>query len=214
MHFPRAEGGRHLGHHPATGRDAVRALEELRELGAEYLVFPDTERWWLDHYEELAERLYGTHIAALDEEGVGLVFELAERPVAGLVQSLVPPGEKLAVASPFAADLAGLGSRRAVRFDTRLRDDDALAHLELIRGAGMRYLVVPHHAFAWVDSQPRLAHRLAEHHRFVTRQAQACAIWELAPAPRGRAAAQPSPPHARRRGLRGRRPFSMRSRGE
>ena len=78
------------------------------------------------------------------------MFELAERPVADVVCNLVPAGEKLAVASPFAADLAGLGSRRAVQFDIRLSDDEALAQLERLRAAGMRYLVVPHRAFAWL----------------------------------------------------------------
>ncbi|MGH2980133.1 MAG: hypothetical protein ACRDLQ_10945, partial [Solirubrobacterales bacterium] len=219
LHFPRAEDGRHLGYHPATGADAVRHLDEARALGAEYLVFPATERWWLDHYEDLSERLYGTHIEALDEPEVGVVFELAERPVADLVRSLVPPGEKLAVASPFAADLAGLGSRRAVQFDTRLGEDDALAHLQRLSAAGIRYLVVPHHAFEWVDSRPRLAHHLGEHHRFVTRQAHACAIWELTAAPRGaRVAGAPAPasdhPPARPRRPHGRRRFSIRARGE
>jgi GT2 family glycosyltransferase len=218
MHFPRADDGRHLGYHPATGEEAVDHLDELRALGAEYIVFPATELWWLDYYEELAERLHGTHIETLDEAGVGIVFELAERPVAELVRSLVPPDEKLAVASRFAADLAGLGSRRPVRFDIRLGEEEALAHLERLRAAGVRYLVVPHHAFAWVDSHPRLAQHLSDQHRVVTRQRRACAIWELAPAPPRVAPAQVPPAaadhgRARRRGLRGRRLFSTRSRG-
>ena len=220
LHFPPADDGRYLGYHPATGEDAVRHVDQARALGAEYLVFPASARWWLDHYGELTERLYGTHIETLDDPELGIVFELAERPVADLVCSLVPEGEKLAVASPVAADLAGLGSRRAVQFDVRLAEDDALAHLERLRAAGMRYLVVPHGAFAWLDSRPRLARHLSEHHRFVTRQSRACAIWELTPAPRGARVAQAPPsatthqPRRRRGRRRGRRFFSTRARGE
>ena len=216
LHFPSGDDGRHLGYHPATGEDAVRFVDQARALGAEYLVFPATERWWLDHYGELGERLQGTHIEMLDDAELGIVFELAERPVADVVCNLVPAGEKLAVASPLAADLAGVGSRRAVQFDIRLSDDEALAQLERLRAAGMRYLVVPHRAFAWLDSRPRLARHLSEHHRFVTRQSRACAIWELDPAMRGTRLAQaPSatvhqaPP---RRRLRDRRPFATRAR--
>ena len=190
LHFPSGDDGRYLGYHPATGDDAVRYVDQARALGAEYLVFPATERWWLDHYGELGERLQGTHIEMLDDPDVGIVFELAERPVADVVCNLVPAGEKLAVASPLAADLAGLGSRRAVQFDIRLSDDEALAQLERLRAAGMRYLVVPHRAFAWLDSRPRLARHLSEHHRFVTRQSRACAIWELDPAMRRTRVAQ------------------------
>lgn len=213
LHFPAGDDGRYLGYHPATGEDAVRHVDQARALGAEYLVFPATERWWLDHYGELTERLYGTHIETLDDPELGIVFELAERPVADLVCSLVPEGEKLAVASPVAADLAGLGSRRAVQFDIRLAEDDALAHLERLRAAGMRYLVVPHRAFAWLESRPRLARHLSEHQRFVTRQSRACAIWELTPAPR-RASTTTHQAHQRRGRRRGRRFFSTRARGE
>jgi len=104
--------------------------------------------------------------------------------VAEVVCSLVPPGAKLAVATPYAADLAGLGSRRPVWFDTAVRGADAAEHLERLRGAGVRYLVVPHHSYEWLESSALLERRLAERDTFVTRQRRACAIWELAPAPR------------------------------
>jgi GT2 family glycosyltransferase len=180
-HFPRTPDGRHLGYHPATGKDALRQLDEARAAGAEYLAFPETERWWLAYYEELAERLYGTYIEVWDEPGTGVLFELAERMVAGVVCSLVPPGSKLAVVTPYAADLAGLGSRRPVWFDTGLyRGADAAEHLERLRAAGVQYLVVPHHSYEWLESS-LVERRLAERGTFVTRQRRSCAIWELAP---------------------------------
>ena len=180
IHFPRTADGRHLGYHPATGKDALRQLDEARGAGAEYLAFPETERWWLSYYEELAERLYGTYTEVWDEPGTGVLFELAERMVAEVVCSLVPPGTKLAVATPYAADLAGLGSRRPVWFNTAYRGAEAADHLERLRTAGIQFLVVPHHSYDWLGSSALLQRRLAERNTFVTRQRRACAIWELA----------------------------------
>ena len=207
MHFPRSADGRHLGYHPATGTDAVRQLEDVRSLGAEYLILPETERWWLDHYEELTERLYGCHTEVLDEAGTGIVFRLADRAVAALVRSLVPGGAKLAVATQYAADLAGLGSRRAIWFNTALGDADALAQLERLRASGVGYLVVPHHSYPWLMTVPSLTRRLEERDWFVTKQRKACAIWELAPAPRPAMAERAPREHPRRRR------FSLRTRG-
>lgn len=58
-HFPQDETGRYAGFHPRDGAEAVAQLEALREDGAEYLVFPATASWWLQHYGELAEHLAG-----------------------------------------------------------------------------------------------------------------------------------------------------------
>jgi GT2 family glycosyltransferase len=58
-HFPQDEAGRYAGFHPRDGAEAVAQLESLREEGAEYLVFPATAYWWLEHYGELAEHLDG-----------------------------------------------------------------------------------------------------------------------------------------------------------
>jgi GT2 family glycosyltransferase len=56
-HFPRGEDGRYLGHHPADGAEAVALLEAERAAGAQYLVVPSAERWWLDHYRGFASHL-------------------------------------------------------------------------------------------------------------------------------------------------------------
>ena len=59
-HFPQDEDGRYAGFHPRDGAEAVAQLEALRQkAGAEYLVFPATAYWWLEHYGELAAHLDG-----------------------------------------------------------------------------------------------------------------------------------------------------------
>jgi GT2 family glycosyltransferase len=55
--FPQDESGSYAGHHPAHSAEAIAQLEELRRRGAEYIVFPATALWWLDHYHEFALHL-------------------------------------------------------------------------------------------------------------------------------------------------------------
>lgn len=74
QHFPQDEAGRYAGFHPRDGAEAVAQLESLREDGAEYLVFPATAHWWLEHYGELAEHLDG--LERTDRE-VCTIFRLA-----------------------------------------------------------------------------------------------------------------------------------------
>lgn len=66
-HFPRGTDGRYLGHHPADGEEAIELLEAERAAGAEYLVIPACEAWWLRHYRRLAEHLEAHSTVATHE---------------------------------------------------------------------------------------------------------------------------------------------------
>jgi GT2 family glycosyltransferase len=79
-HFPRLPDGGWPGHHPADSAEVLAGLEELRAQGAEYIVFPAPMRWWLDFYQELADRLDGR--AVLEEEACA-IYDLAreQQPV-------------------------------------------------------------------------------------------------------------------------------------
>ena len=78
-HFPAAPDGRYLGHHPAGDAEAIEQLEAARENGAEYLVVPAAERWWLDHYPGFASHL-GRHADAEPHEAC-TVYRLQPRLV-------------------------------------------------------------------------------------------------------------------------------------
>jgi GT2 family glycosyltransferase len=56
-HFPRLEDGTYAGYYPANSVEAITHLEQLRAAGAEYLLFPATSLWWLDHYTALRQHL-------------------------------------------------------------------------------------------------------------------------------------------------------------
>jgi GT2 family glycosyltransferase len=78
-HFPRSDDGSYAGHHPADSREAIAWLEEQRAAGAEYIVFPATGAWWLEHYEGLRRHLEATYDCVLSDPETCLVFDLRGR---------------------------------------------------------------------------------------------------------------------------------------
>jgi hypothetical protein len=67
-HFPQEKDGGYAGYHPPDSEWAIAHLHELREAGAEYLLFPGTARWWLDHYAELRRHLDEMYEVVCDDE--------------------------------------------------------------------------------------------------------------------------------------------------
>jgi hypothetical protein len=56
-HFPQTDNGVYAGQYPADSVEAIAHLEKLRTAGGEYLLFPYTGFWWLDHYEGFRDHL-------------------------------------------------------------------------------------------------------------------------------------------------------------
>jgi len=82
VHFPQDDAGNWLGYHPRDDGDAIRALDHVREAGAQYLFVPVTSRWWLDHYTGLRAHLERHHTCTVDGDG-GTLFEIAGEPASG-----------------------------------------------------------------------------------------------------------------------------------
>jgi SAM-dependent methyltransferase len=76
-HFPQDADGNYASHHPPDSATAIAHLEELRGKGAEYLVIPRTEFWWLDHYGEFAQHLESRYPTLVRDDGTCMVFALA-----------------------------------------------------------------------------------------------------------------------------------------
>jgi hypothetical protein len=68
VHFPRDSDGRHAPQHPGDSAVALALLDDAIGQGAEYLLFPYTARWWLDHYTELAAQLRSVHTLVWEDE--------------------------------------------------------------------------------------------------------------------------------------------------
>ena len=75
-HFPRDDDGGYAGHHPADSREAVARLEAQRSAGAEYIAFPGTATWWLDHYEGLRQHLEDSYSRCFDDPEACVIFDL------------------------------------------------------------------------------------------------------------------------------------------
>jgi hypothetical protein len=56
-HFPETDTGVYAGYHPRDSADAIAALEAAIERGHQYLLFPGTSLWWLDHYDRFRAHL-------------------------------------------------------------------------------------------------------------------------------------------------------------
>jgi hypothetical protein len=80
-HFPEAKPGVWLGHHPIDSPEAVTHLEAMRERGGQFLLFPRTGLWWLEHYGGLREHLESRYEAVVRDEETCVIFALNRNPV-------------------------------------------------------------------------------------------------------------------------------------
>jgi hypothetical protein len=56
-HFPETDAGFYAGYHPRDSADAIAVLEAAIDRGHQYLLFPGTSLWWLDHYDRFRSHL-------------------------------------------------------------------------------------------------------------------------------------------------------------
>ncbi len=75
-HFPQHPNGAYAGHYPADSASAIAHLESLRARGAEFLVFPATGLWWLDHYGGLREHLERNYRLYFRDDSSCCIFAL------------------------------------------------------------------------------------------------------------------------------------------
>ena len=78
-HFPQDEAGGYAGHYPADSAACIAELERLRQRGADFLVIPETSRWWLQHYAGFAEHLEQRYALCADGAAPTLIVALSEQ---------------------------------------------------------------------------------------------------------------------------------------
>jgi hypothetical protein len=199
-HFPQDAEGKWLGYHPSDSTTAIAHLEELRQKGAQYILFPRSAFWWLDHYVGLKEHLRDRCELALASDDC-MVFglavprssglgrdrtgedglpedELAE-PLVELVDALLPEGALVAVVENGAGTQIAPG-RGWLALDASASDGASPAFgLDAVREQGAKFLVIPRPAFGWLARQADLQARLKGEYRLVTRQENLAEIYEL-----------------------------------
>ncbi len=77
-HFPQREDGVYAGYYPPDSAAAISHLEALRMKGGEYLAFPHSALWWLEHYEEFRQHLETRYRRLEAAPEAGAIFALKE----------------------------------------------------------------------------------------------------------------------------------------
>ncbi len=89
-HFPATDQGEYADYlRPADSPEAIDRLEAVRELGAEFLVFPPSARWWLEHYPEFIQYLRAQYRVVLDQDSC-VVVSLTEGAAARVLTLAAP----------------------------------------------------------------------------------------------------------------------------
>lgn len=200
-HFPRGPDGKYVGYHPADSAAALADLDEWRLRGAQYLVLPATLFWWLEYYEDFAHSLRAGNGAVFQDDSC-IIFKLGgeslsaaaleaaeriSRPLAELLDRLLPPDASVAVVSSGDDRLLRLSGRAAAHFPPtqsgtlagRRDSSDALAALEQMYEDGVEYLVVPHMAPSWLDLHPDFLPEVERRYSCVAFRNDVCSVFAL-----------------------------------
>jgi glycosyltransferase involved in cell wall biosynthesis len=77
---------RSTGYYPLNSDDAVERLEAIRAKGADFLLFPRTAFWWLDHYQKFREHLDAHYPVVVRDENTCIIFDLRNPPVSSVTK--------------------------------------------------------------------------------------------------------------------------------
>src|SRR6266480_255100 len=73
-----SHGGEYNGDRPKNSDEVIDHLEAIRGRGAQYLLFPATEFWWLDQYQKFREHLETRYSAIVRDKRTCIIFDLRE----------------------------------------------------------------------------------------------------------------------------------------
>lgn len=207
-HFPQDAKGEYAGFHPADSAAAIAHLEEVRALGAEYLLIPQTALWWLEHYREFRQHLEARYAFVVRQPDTGAVVRLnsgsggatrnaPERrrgeleQLRAVVRSVLPDDARLLVISK-GDDALLKFDQREVRHFLCTEDGiyagyypadsaDAIMRLREQIALGWEYLLIPTASAWWLEFYDGFARHLGTSHRIVARQRHVAFIFQLRP---------------------------------
>jgi predicted O-methyltransferase YrrM len=110
-HFPQTVGGVYAGHYPGDSAEAIAHLEALRAVGGDFLLFPSTALWWLEHYFEFKQHLERHYAVLIHQQDSCLILDL-RHPLSARANAAVH--EDGAVATVEVAIRAALSDAEAV----------------------------------------------------------------------------------------------------
>jgi hypothetical protein len=152
-HFPQGEAGEYDGFYPADSAQGIAHLEMLRRAGTEFLLFPKTAFWWLDHYTDFGKHLETSYPLIARDEDACLIFSLIRRRPA--VAHKITANPKISVCIPTYNRARYLGEALESVLDQTLQDFEIIVYDDastdktrtLVAGIGdprVRYFRQPH----------------------------------------------------------------------
>ena len=206
-HFPQDAKGDYAGFHPADSAAAIAQLDEVRALGAEYLLIPQTALWWLEHYREFRQHLETRYAFVVRQPDTGAIVRLnsssggatrsaPERrrgeleQLRAVVRSVLPDDARLLVISKGDDALLKFDQREARHFPCTdegiyagyypADSADAIMHLREQIALGWEFLLIPTASAWWLEFYDGFARHLGTSHRIVARQRHVAFIFQLA----------------------------------
>lgn len=84
--------------YPANSNEAISHLQKLIDRGAEYLIFPNAYRWWLEFYSDFHDHLENAHRRVFSD-AICTIYELVtsrnnSHPVSNSTTKMSVPGSK------------------------------------------------------------------------------------------------------------------------
>lgn len=208
-HFPQDAKGEYAGFHPADSAAAITHLEELRALGAEYLLIPQTALWWLDHYREFRQHLESRYAFVVRQPDTCAIVRLSSgsggsaprsaperrrgelEQLRAVVRSVLPDDARVLVISKGDGALLKFDKREVRHFPCTgdgayaghhpADSADAIARLREQIALGWEYLLIPAVGAWWLEFYNGFARHLDTSHRIVARQRHVAFIFKLAP---------------------------------
>ena len=71
-----SQGGTYDSCIPQDGKEAIDRLEAIRSRGAQYLVFPTTAFWWLEHYGSFRKHVEARYPTVVMDNNCCIIFDL------------------------------------------------------------------------------------------------------------------------------------------
>lgn len=77
--FPQSPEGISDGWKPVRGTDAIAHLKALRDKGADFVLFPATSHWWLEHYRDLRTYLETECRSVFQAQSTCTIYALGDK---------------------------------------------------------------------------------------------------------------------------------------
>jgi glycosyltransferase involved in cell wall biosynthesis len=170
-------------------RIAARGHEHIRERHSRERARADLLRVLALVQERHPKPRERADVLRLHRRGFNHPYDQMTRHLQEIVRDSIPIDATVAVVSKGDEELLDLGGHRAWHFPRSSNggyaghypagSEEAIAHLEVLRGFGLDYLIFPEPALWWLDHYPDFAHHLDSVYQRVSEHSGACVVYAV-----------------------------------